>query len=371
MTAVELSIIILFGISFLIQMVYYWFFFSGLAFYKEKLDEPEAKPPVSVVIAARNEYHHLIKNLPVILSQDYPDFEVVVVNHASNDESADYLREINKKDSRLKIVHIDRELNFFTGKKFPLSLGIKSAANEILLLTDADCIPDGIDWISGMVSRYTDGTEIVLGFGPYKKKTGFTNLLVRYDTFVVAMQYLSYALKGLPYMGVGRNLSYKRSMFFRNKGFTSHYKIASGDDDLFINQAANKKNTKICLDAKSFVYSEPVTSLDAWLTQKRRHLSTGKNYKTRFKFLLGMYSFSQLIFYTLLIILLIFNIYPLVVVSLFLLRLLTQFIVHKKILRHFRDDQLLLFSLLWELLHVLIIQSITLFGLFRKPAQWK
>lgn len=222
-----------------------------------------------------------------------------------------------------------------------------------------------------MVDRYTDNTEIVLGYGPYKKKSGFTNLLVRYDTFTVAMQYLSYALKGLPYMGVGRNLSYKRSMFFRNKGFTSHYQIASGDDDLFINQAANKANAKICISDESFVYSEPVSTLKAWITQKRRHLSTGKKYKAKFKFLLGGYSFSQLVFYVLLIVLLLLNINPLYAIGLFALRALTQFIVHKKILHHFRDDQLLLFSLLWELFHVLIIQFITLISTFRKPVKWK
>jgi glycosyltransferase involved in cell wall biosynthesis len=371
MTSIEITLFATFCLAFVIQMVYYWYFFSGLAFYKDNIPGSLEKPPVSIVIAARNEYHHLIKNLPAILSQDYPEFEVVVVNHASDDESKDYLEDLQKKDPRIKIVHIERELNFFTGKKFPLSLGIKSATHELLLLTDADCKPASDAWISSMVSRYGQNTEVLLGYGPYTRKPGFTNMLVRYDTFLVAMQYLSFAIRGLPYMGVGRNLSYRRSMFFRNKGFTSHYRIASGDDDLFINQVAGKGNTNICIDRGSFMYSEPVHSMGAWFAQKRRHLSTGKLYKSRFKFLLGTYGLSQFLFFTLFVLMLVFNIYPLIAVSLFVMRATSQFLVHKKILAQLGDNQLLLFSLLWELFHALMLYFIALVGLFRKPVQWK
>jgi hypothetical protein len=222
-----------------------------------------------------------------------------------------------------------------------------------------------------MVSNYDTNTEIVLGYGPYSKRPGFTNLVVRYDTFLVAMQYLSYALKGFPYMGVGRNLSYKRSIFFSNKGFTSHYKIASGDDDLFINQAARRNNTEICIQPGSFTYSEPVGTINRWINQKRRHFTASKNYKMKFKVLLSLFGFSQLLFYLLFFILVILNIYPFIALGFLLARLLTQFIVHKKILGHFRDDQLLLFSLVWELLHLLILQIITLISMLRKPVEWK
>jgi hypothetical protein len=222
-----------------------------------------------------------------------------------------------------------------------------------------------------MVSNYNENTEIILGFGPYHKRSGFTNLLVRYDTFLVAMQYLSYALKGIPYMGVGRNLSYKRSMFFRNKGFTSHYRIASGDDDLFINQAASRTNTRICIQPGSFTYSEPAGTIKRWINQKRRHFTASKNYKSKFKVLLSLFGVSQLLFYLLFFALVILKIYPFVALGFLLARLLTLFIVHKKILSHFRDDQLLLFSLVWELFHLLILQIIALISMLRKPVEWK
>ena len=371
MSTFELILVIITGFSFLVQMLFYGFVFSRLAFYK-KTDEPlQDKPPVSIVIAARNEYHNLAKNLPLILQQNYPEFEVVVVNHASDDESAMYLKEIQQKDKRLKVVQIDRELNFFTGKKFPLSLGIKTAKNEVLLLTDADCTPAGDRWIESMVSHYSKETEIVIGFGPYRKVPGFTNFLVRYDTFMVAMQYLSFALAGMPYMGVGRNLSYKRSTFFRNKGFTAHYKISSGDDDLFINQVANSKNTGVAVESESFSYSEAKKTFTDWLKQKRRHLSTARNYKFKFKLLLGLFGLTQTGFYAGIILMLAFSVYPLIALSLLVLRLFTQFLVHKKILKIFGDGQLLIFSLIWEMFHVLLLQFLSLISIFSKPAKWK
>jgi len=367
---VEFVLFILFCFAFTIQMVYYWLVFARLAFYKESSEINLEKPPVSVVIAARNEYHNLSRYLFNILNQDYPEFEVVVVNHASNDETADYLKELSAKFHRLKIVNIERELNFFTGKKFPLSLGIKSAKHDLLLLTDADCQPAGKNWISAIVKNYNQNTEVVLGYGPYKQSKGLLNLIIRYDTFFVAMQYLSLAAVGIPYMGVGRNLSYRRSMFFRNKGFTSHYKVVSGDDDLFINKVATKKNTRIVIDQESFMYSDAKTDFKTWIRQKLRHMSAGKLYKAKFKIILGLFGFSHLLFYASLITLLILWVYPLIIIALFLLRFFSQFVVHKFILGKLKENNLFLFSLVWDMIHFFIVHTVTLISVFRKRNTW-
>lgn len=372
MTFFELAIAIIFVVAFFTQMIYYWGIFSGFAFYKDSPKELiEHPPPVSVVISARNEYHNLQKNLPLILSQNYPDFEVVVVNHASNDETELYLKELQQTHGNLKVVQIERELNFFTGKKFPLSLGIKSARNEILLLTDADCQPTGQEWISSMAKNYDEKVEVVLGYGPYKEEKGFVNLLVRYDTFLVALQYFSFAVRGIPYMGVGRNLSYLRSTFFKNKGFTSHYKIPSGDDDLFIRQVANKRNTRIEINQESFMYSEAEKSFGKWLKQKRRHLTTGSYYSFKIKFLLSLFSITQFLFYASTIALLVLQIFPFVVLGIFLIRLISMGIIQKNALKRCGERNLFLFSLLWEVFHVLAIQTITLTSIFIKPKKWK
>lgn len=370
LTTTELILLCIFCIAAFIQLLYYWLVYARLAFYKENEIIRQDYPPVSVVIAARNEYHNLSRYLKDILEQEYPEFEVIVVNHASNDETVDFLKEISPKYPHLKVVNIERELNFFTGKKFPLSLGIKSANHEYLLLTDADCVPAGKHWILNMIRNYNDKTEIVLGYGPYKSSKGLLNKVIRYDTFLTAMQYLSYALAGMPYMGVGRNLSYSRSMFFREKGFTSHYKIASGDDDLFINKVAKKSNTLIEISKESFMYSDAKPDFKSWIRQKLRHMTTGKHYKMKFKIILSMYGLTQMLFYLFFIILLVKSVIPLIIIGVFVLRLCTQFVVHKFILGKLNEQNLFIFSLVWDFVHIFIVQTVTIVSIFRKRQVW-
>lgn len=367
----EIIFFIIFVFSFVIQMSYYLFFFSKLAFYSPDLKNSDQLPPVSVVIAARNEYQQLRNNLPLILNQNYPYFEVIVVNHASNDDTASLLKELKIKYKNLKVIHIEKDLNFFHGKKFPLSIGIKSAQYDTLLLTDADCQPVSQQWITNMASSYTGNTEVVLGYGPYIFQKGLINTIIRYDTFLVAMQYLSYALAGKPYMGVGRNLSYKKNLFYKNKGFTSHYNISSGDDDLFISSVANKKNTHIELSPESFMYSKPKQTFKEWITQKKRHLSTGGSYPKKFKLLLGTYGASIILFYMFLIGVFIIakGILLWIVLGILFLKWLIQFIIHKKILTILQEKQLLLFSLVWEPVHALVLPFLIIAK--KKKNKWK
>lgn len=256
--------------------------------------------PVSVIICSRDEAANLAKNLPGSLVQEYrTTHEVIVVNDNSYDDSKYLLEEFQKTFKQLHVVELKQEAKFIPGKKFPLSMGIKAAKYEVVLLTDADCVPASEFWIDKMQQTYDDNTEIVLGYGAYHKKNGLLNKIIRWETFHTALQYFSYALAGKPYMGVGRNLSYKKTVFFRHKGFTAHNKIASGDDDLFIKTAATPTNTKINIDADTFTLSEPSKTWVQWMKQKNRHYSTAKYYKPVHKFLLGLYSFSQFLFYPL------------------------------------------------------------------------
>ncbi len=371
MNTLELTLAGFYLLLFVIQMVYFWVLFSRLAFYHKKQQKSNQYPPVSVVIAAKDECRNLKNNLPAILEQDYPGFEVVVVNHASVDETKSLLKELSGKYNNLKPVHIEQDLNFFKGKKFPLSIGIKSAKNELLLLTDADCTPATPNWIKEMVSSYTGNTEVVLGYGPYKKEKGLLNLLIRFDTFLVAVNYLSFALAGKPYMGVGRNLSYKKSLFIKNKGFISHYNIASGDDDLFISQVANKKNTAICIEPDSFVFSEPKKSLKQWIKQKRRHFTTGKKYKLPVQLLLGLFTITQWLFYVMLVLLLSVHLIPRIVAGIYLIRAASQQVIYKLAADKLKEKQIFVYSLLLEPLLMLLIPLFSIRGLSGKSNKWK
>jgi glycosyltransferase involved in cell wall biosynthesis len=284
-----------------IQLFYYGWYFSRIAFYKTGVKNKTQQHPVSVIVCARDEDENLARNLPGILVQSYPStYEVVAVNDNSVDDSKYILQELKKTFKKLNVVELTQEAVHISGKKYPLSIGIREAKHEILLLTDADCVPASEHWIEKMQAAYDDNTEIVLGYGAYHKRKGLLNKLIRFETFHTALQYLSYALAGIPYMGVGRNLSYKKSLFFRHKGFSSINNIPSGDDDLFVNKTATKNNTAVVIDPDAITRSIPKTTWGSWLRQKSRHYTTARFYKPKHKFLLGLYFITQFIYYPLL-----------------------------------------------------------------------
>ncbi|MBC7626638.1 glycosyltransferase [Ferruginibacter sp.] len=354
----------------LIQLFYYLFFFTRLSFYRASSKTISQTHPVSVIICARDEAANLAKNLPGSLVQQYPtSHEIIVVDDNSFDDSKYLLEEFQKTFKQLHVIELKQEAKMITGKKFPLSIGIKTAKYEIVLLTDADCVPASENWINNMQQTYDDGTEIVLGYGAYNKKRGLLNKLVRWETFHTALQYFSYALAGIPYMGVGRNLSYKKAIFFRHKGFSSHNNIPSGDDDLFINTAATKNNTKINIDADAFTFSEPVNTWAKWKKQKARHYTTSKYYKPLHQFLLGLYSFTHFVFFPLLVISFLFFNWQLTLLV-FAIRLVIQALVFYPAMKKLQEQDLypwFVFLDIWMFFYYLIFSV----ALIKKPgASW-
>jgi len=294
--------IILLGLLLLLNLFYHYWFWIRLLLYKDKQSAFNRQElPVSVIIAARNEAANLTRHLPAFMEQDYSDFEVVVVNDCSYDESEDILKELQTRYPRLKVVTIAEQAKYPTGKKFALTLGIKAAEHNVLLFSDADCYPASRQWIRQMQKQYIDKTEIVLGFGGYAREKTLLNLFIQYDTILTALQYLSHTLAGRAYMGVGRNLSYYRSLFFFHKGFVSHIKHLSGDDDLFVNQASTGSNTRINIEPEAYTISVPKKSWGAWNRQKNRHFSTGKFYRTADKMWLSMATFMHIMLFPALI----------------------------------------------------------------------
>lgn len=283
------------GLLLLVQIIVY----LKLPLYKDPCATDENLPPLSVIMSAKNEEDNLRNNLPEILEQDYPEFEVVVVNDRSEDESKYVLQDIEKIYKHLKVLTLEENIRYKEGKKLPLTLGIKKAAHEHLVFTDADCVPRSHNWLRQMAKNFTAEKQIVLGFSPYKRGPGLLNLFIQYETFQAAMNYFSLALTGMPYMGVGRNLAYTKKMFFSVKGFANHLHVPMGDDDLFINEVADKKNTAIEVCAESFVETIPKKNFSSWMRQKKRHLATGKLYKTKHKFMLGLLWLLPFLFYLL------------------------------------------------------------------------
>lgn len=367
----EAIIVVIFLGSLIILLYYYLFFYLKFVLHKNTTNPKISHDPVSVIISAHNEDYNLRKNLKLILDQDYPQFEVLVVDHASDDDTEEILKDFKRNYNNLSIITIKQDLNFFKGKKFPLSIGIKSAKYDKLLLTDADCKPVSKNWIRNITSAYNDKTEIVLGYGPYIKKKGLLDKIIRYDTLMIAVQYFSFALRGLTYMGVGRNLSYRKELFFKNKGFISHYGVSSGDDDLFIMQAANKTNVRIETSEDSKMYSEQKPTYSSWFTQKIRHISTSKFYPLRFKILLSLNNLAITGLYLSLVMALITGTLILPITLAFILYSFIRILIQKKAAAKLAEEHLLVFSLFGEIMHLIIMVIIFIRSMLTKKQRWK
>lgn len=313
-----------------------------------ELAEPEVKqteqPGVSVVVCARNEADNLCHYLQALLSQDYPLFEVIVVNDASQDATQFILDHFLQLYPNLHITFVPSDAMVSSSKKLALTLAAKAAKYDYLLLTDADCRPESPHWISEMMKGFADPkTEVVLGYGGYFEESNAVNPRIQYDTIFNAMQYLGMAMSRHPYMGVGRNLAYKKETFFRNRGFAGLLSQRAGDDDLFVNKVARANNTEVVLTPDSYTWSIPKHSFREWRIQKRRHLSVAPTYRWTTKCLLFLEPFSRGLWYASLIAVLVMTIlgllYPvvgLVAAVLFLARFTWQLAMMNRAARIFR-----------------------------------
>ncbi|MET2985480.1 glycosyltransferase [Aureibaculum conchae] len=368
---------VIFMLSVLTQLCFFYIF-NKFSFSKPQ-KPTSLQPSVSILICARNEAKNLKRNLKKVLTQNYPDFEVIVINDASTDGTSALLQKYQTTFSHLKVVEIEASKNYSGNKKNAITKGVKASKCDCLLFTDADCMPISEYWISEMTSHFSDTEKIVLGYGAYQKiKNSFLNKLIRFETLITVVQYFSYTKIGLPYMGVGRNLAYKKELFNKVNGLENHIHIKSGDDDLFINQVANKQNTAICFTKNSFTVSKPKITFKNWIKQKRRHITTANYYSPIHKFLLGIYYLSQVSFWVLAIFLLAFSLigqmdsdsYREIVIALILIRLLVHYIIIGRAAQKLNERDLILWFPLLDIYLVFIQFGIFIANLFRKPNTW-
>lgn len=359
----------LFISTIVIQFFFAFIFFIRLSVYKKR-KELIFSEGVSVIICAKDEAENLARNLTSFLDQDYHKYEVIVVNDQSNDGTKFILQDFEKRYNNLKVVNIEDHVNSRIGKKFALTIGVKTAKFDYLLLSDADCKTSSKRWIRNMSAQFLK-KDIILGVSPYQKQKGLLNMFIRFDEFQVSLQYLSFALAGIPYMGVGRNLAYKKSLFFSVKGFASHMHIPSGDDDLFIKEVATKDNTGIQIDKQSDIMSVPKDTFASWMHQKRRHLTTSKLYHIKHKILLLLWPLSQFLFWFSIILLLIFTENLILVLSLFSARILLYYAIYYKAMQKLRSSDLYFFYPIIEFFHLFLQLFFVLLDSVYKVNNWK
>ena len=365
------TIFIVFCSFVLIQFLYVFFIHRKLAFYKEVPATTESKlPPVSIIIAARNESDNLYENLPSILNQNYPEFEVIVVNNQSIDDSSWLLTAFCQQFPNLRVVELGRNKHLRPGKKLPITLAIKAAKYEHFVLTDADCKPTSSNWLQLMASKFSNEKQIVIGYGPFTKTKGFVNRIIRFDTSWIGVNYLSMALAKVPYMGVGRNIAYTKSVFNSVNGFKSHYSISSGDDDLFIQEAAKKNNYTIQIDADSYCYSPAAPNWSSWVRQKTRHYSTSSRYKKLKKYLLGIYPLTLVAMYGTFVSLLFFKETIILGSGIFLFILLFKWWIQGRCFRQIKEKSFGNYFLFWDLFYAITIPFLYYISERKKIYKW-
>lgn len=251
-----------------------------------------ALPPLSLVIAARNEASNLQANLPAFFDQGYPAFEVIVVDDGSTDDSRAVLEALQQRFDALRVVHITTSERA-GGKKGAITRGIARARHECLVFTDADCVPADDRWLWHYGRAFAQGESFVIGTGLFHSHAGLVHALYQLDAARIAMFYLAAAGAGRPYMAVGRSMGYRKKLFDAVGGFSSHEHIASGDDDLFLQSALS--HTRIHPVPEAMTLSHTPASWRQWLRQKSRHLQAGKHYPAAWVLLLGLYDLSWLI----------------------------------------------------------------------------
>lgn len=366
------ALFVLFQLCFIVQLYYLVGNHSRLLGYIPLDQLPDIDIPVSVIISARNESRNLTENLPYILQQNYPDYEVVVINDCSTDDSHDVLLDIQQEFPHLKIVTITEHARYKTGKKFALTLGIKAAKNEHMLFTDADCKPATLNWITRMANNFTTmGAQIVLGYSPYYRTGNFLNPFIRFETLKTAINYLSSAVNGDAYMGIGRNLAYTKTLFFASKGFAAHMHIISGDDDLFVNQNATPENTVIEIHPDTFTYTEAKTSFGSWFRQKKRHMGVGKEYKSKHRRMLSFDAVTGFLFYVLFILCLVFKFEPFLAAGMLVFRMLLQVLIYRKIFNKLEAKDMVWLLPFFDMIYYFYLNVFGLIGTFIKTTRWK
>lgn len=348
----------------------YFVVFSKFAFSKAENFSGEQDFPVSLIICAKNEAENLKQNIPLWLEQEYPDFEIILINDASVDDTKEIMETFAQGNPNIHTVNIENNETFWSNKKYSLTLGIKRAMHKRMLFTDADCKPASIHWLKLMTAQLSEEKQIVLGYGAYAHKKGILNTLIRFETLMTAIQYYSYSLIGMPYMGVGRNLAYTSHVFYDNRGFMSHMNIPSGDDDLFVNEAATADNVAHCYEPDAFTISEPKESFKEWFHQKRRHITTASNYKSKHQWLLATFYLTSLLFWILAIFCIVLIDWK-IPLALIIFRLILQYVFIGAAADMLKEIKIKPWIPLLEF--GLIIFQLTIFisNTFSKPGRWK
>lgn len=364
MTSIFLSILI----GTLVILLFFWIIpWINIGRHKKTIEE--TTQPVSIIVCAHNELDNLKTLIPLLEEQVHPDLEIIIVDDRSDDGTYDFM--LAHKSDKVKHVRVNRVHDHISAKKYAITLGVKAASNDILLFTDADCTPNSHQWVQEMTNNMDDSKSFSIGISQYEKQDSFLNKLIRFETQQTALAYIGAALSGNPYMGVGRNLCYRKSLFLKQNGFNKYQHVIGGDDDLLVNQWATKKNTQVVLGTASNTQSVPKKTWSEYFYQKVRHISVGKFYRAKDKFLIGFQNLLNIVYWLALYILAIQSDQYYILAGVVVFRALLLTILNYYTSKKFGDRINIWFVPLLDVIYVWLISIVGLVALFTKKVKWK
>jgi glycosyltransferase involved in cell wall biosynthesis len=361
----EIFLLLLFLIAFVGQVYFYGQYFIRLATYRENNKEEETDVPISLIIAVKNEKENLIQHLPILVNQKHKEFEIILVDDHSTDGTEAWINAQNL--AKVKCISLKES----SGKKAAIAKGISLAKFDAILLTDADCKPASEKWMSLMGVKLQDENSLVLGYGSYAKRNGLLNALIRYETIQTAVQYLSFALSGNAYMGVGRNLAYRKKVFLKSQSGQKYADIRSGDDDLLVNEMAEKAKVEICIKSEAHTISAPKTRWRSYLIQKRRHLQAGSKYKQSDRIRLAFLGISTLFFWLSFFLLCLKASYIMIIFPIFAVKLMLQYFTFGRIMQKLQERNLLFWVPLLEFFYIVSMTVVGVSTWIWKVDRWK
>jgi len=354
-----------------LQMVYYLVIYGKFAFAKPQ-DITTKKLPVSVIVCAKNDSENVKRLIPLLAAQNYPDFELVLIDNASSDDTLDVFEEFEQQYPNIRLVKVENNEAFWGNKKYALTLGIKAAKKEYLLFIDANCVPNSPEWIAHMASQFTMSKTIILGYAAYeKKKNSFLNKIIRYDGMLNATQYFAWARAGRPFNGNGRNLAYKKEEFFKVNGYINHMKMHMGEDSLFINEVATPKNTAICYTPESFTYRESKKSFKGWIKEKRKKTYTASFFRSFDQLQIKAFYVSQLSFIVLAIVLAALQFNWMFLVPVIVLRYIISWVTMAQSAKRLQEKDAVYWYPVIEIILIFTQLYVNCTNLFSKQAHWK
>lgn len=350
----------------------FYVFYSFFAFAKAKQSTSTSFPPVSVIICAKNEARQLYKNVPKLLAQDYPEFEIILINNASTDDTEAIIEAFSLAHENLQQVNVVGNENFWNNRKYALTLGIKRAKYPTMLFTTAAAVPASKHWIKEIAGAFTDQKQLVIGYGAYQKvRRSLLNALIRFENTLATIQCASYAKVGRPYMGVKSNLAYTAALFYEQKGFVAHMKVPEGDDRLFVNAAATRKNTISHFNPESFTIAQAPSSFKQWWSHKQDHLGMLRYYKFPEKLFLGLFHSSQVLFFILAVAMVATTFCLSWVLAVIGLRYLIAWLVIGFGASRLQEKDLIYIFPFYEIALIIVQICIFISNLISKPARWK